>query len=133
MTKSQPDLDFEWAQRTADARDDGIPGAAFRLRIDQVEAVDRSARLAGEVAAAVAHDPLPLRGDREERRRDARVVECGARRAQVLLQVARRRVAVLVLARVDRQHGASVRAVEALAAALLGVAVRLREDAGRIV
>src|SRR5262245_40875790 len=52
-----PDLAFERAQRAADARDDGVPGAAFRLRIDQVEAVDRSAGVAREIAAAVEHDP----------------------------------------------------------------------------
>src|SRR5262245_59887720 len=68
-------LALERAQRAADARDDGVPGAAFRLRIEQVEAVDRSAAVAGEISAAVEHDPLPLRGDREERWRDARVVE----------------------------------------------------------
>src|SRR5262245_43022681 len=49
-------LAFERAQRAADARDDGVPGTAFRLRIDQVEAVDRSAGLTREIATAVEHD-----------------------------------------------------------------------------
>jgi hypothetical protein len=70
---------FGRPQRSADPRHDAIPRALFRLRIDQVEAMDRPAGVGGEIAPAVENEPLPGRGDREEGSRDLLVVQRGAR------------------------------------------------------
>jgi hypothetical protein len=123
-------LSFERAQRAADAGHDPVPGPRHLLRIDKVNAMDGAAFAACEVAAAVEHCPLPLTGDSEKGPRYALVVERRARHAQILSEIARRGVAVGVPERVDRQRGAPVGAVEALASSLLRCARRLGEDAG---
>src|SRR6476469_1020707 len=122
-------LAVERPQRPADARDHRIPGALLLLRIDQVEAMDGAAGFGREIAAAVEDQSPALRRDREEAARHPLVVEHAPARAQVVPEVARRRVAGLVLARVDGQQRAPVGAVEALAQSLLRFAVRNREDA----
>ena len=60
--------------------------------------MDRPAGVGGEIAPAVEDEPLPGRGDREEGSRDPLVVQSGAPDAQIVLQIARRGVAGLVLA-----------------------------------
>jgi hypothetical protein len=91
----------ERPQRSADPRHDAVPRALFRLRIDQVEAMDRPAGVRREIAPAVEDEPLPGRGDREEGSRDPLVVQSSAPDAQIVLQVARRGVVRLVFAGVD--------------------------------
>jgi len=86
----------------------------FRARIGQVEAMDRAAGIGGEIAPAVQDQPLGGRGNRKKGFRHSLGIERGACHAQILLQIARRRIAVLALPRVDGQHGAPVGAVEAL-------------------
>src|SRR4051812_24618591 len=80
----------------------------------------------------VEDEPLLGRGDREEGSRDLLVVQSGAHDTQIVLQVARRGVADLVLAGVDGQQGAPVDTAEALSNSLLRLSVRDREDAGGI-
>ena len=71
-------LTLERPQRSADPRHDAVPRALFRLRIDQVDAMDRPAGVGREIAPAVEDKPLPGRGDREEGSRDPLVVQSGA-------------------------------------------------------
>jgi hypothetical protein len=94
--------------------------------------MDRLAGVGGEIAPAVEDEPLPGRGDREEGSRDLLVVQSGAPDAQIVLQVARRGVAGLVLAGVDGQQRAPIGTAEALSNSLLRLSVRDREDAGGI-
>ena len=70
--------------------------------------MDRPAGVGGEIAPAVEDEPLLGRGDREEGSRDLLVVQSGAPDAQIVLQVARRGVADLVLAGVDGQQGGEI-------------------------
>src|SRR5262249_54001329 len=51
-------LSFQRPQRTADAGDDVVPGPLLLARIDQIEAMDRTPRSSGEVAAAVEDQAL---------------------------------------------------------------------------
>src|SRR3954463_15176844 len=91
--------------------------------------MDGAAGFGGEIAAAVEDQPPALRGDREEAARHPLLVEHAPAGAQVVPEIAGRRVAGRVLARVDGQHRAPVRAVEALAQSLLRFSVWDREDA----
>ena len=86
-------LTLERPQRSADLRHDVFPGMRFRLRINQVDAMDRPAGVGGKIAPAVENEPLAGRGDREEGSRHPLVVQSGTPNAQIVIQVARRGVA----------------------------------------
>src|SRR3954462_14207035 len=92
-------LAIQRPQRPADARDHRIPGALLVLRIDQIEAMNGAAGFGGEIAAAVEDQAPALRGDRKEGASHPLVVEHAPARAQVVPEVACRRLAGLVLAR----------------------------------
>jgi hypothetical protein len=117
---------FERPKGQADARYHGIPCPLFFLGIRQIETVHRARPR--KIAPAVIDHALTLHRDREETAGHPLILDLGSIHAQILSEKTGGRITLLIIARVDRQDGATVRSVEALTNALLG-GTRRHKDA----
>src|SRR5262249_60395144 len=107
-TRLRASSPLERPQRQADPGHDRIPRPLLRLRIDEVEAMDRAIARAREITAAVIDEAVPVHGDRKERRRDPPVIERALLDPQVLADIGGGRIAGLVVAGVYQKAGTTV-------------------------